>query len=142
MADLPVSVSHGLSFHEHGVAVLPPAGCDVELEDDFLIFDGLEEVDYRQKGTKEVNDAGIQTETGNKGATIENALRRWVSDRDLRQAEGFIKVGDTKWQLPREELDFEPKIGDELTDGTGTVWRVIGFGDMTLKTRWEIFARS
>lgn len=120
MADLPKSAGSTWKFAQN-LANCPEPVVDLDVSDDYLIFDNQVEVDYTQE----------ERELGRDGKVGVTALRTVhlchvriyvLNFRDLlSEAAGHLKVGDVRAELSIKELDgVTPKTGDKLIAPSGT----------------------
>jgi hypothetical protein len=141
MANLPVTVADSLVFAEQAIYHCP-AVFDLDLTDDYCVFDNKEEITYTREGTHSRAASGIVTSIDDQVFTIKSALRHMVAERDIRIMEGYIQVDDVKWDIPIDQLGVNPKVGDIIEDADGVQFRVIAINKKTLKSRWHLFARE
>lgn len=107
---------------------------------DCLLFDGVAPVAYRCQGTKTLTHGRI-VETGATQFTVNHALKRQASRREIYASGGLLLAGDVVFELPRLELPTSPKPGDAIFTSAGERWSVLTNDDATHSTRWRVFAR-
>lgn len=101
----------------------------LNIENDHLIFDGLESVRLIQAGTGRIQQ-------------INRALQFGVTAKDAIGSDGTYRQGDVKYNLPHVEAPaFPPVAGDWLKDAAGRVWTIGTVEDLTLKTRWQVWCK-
>lgn len=139
--NLNSNASDTLSFNEHANAEAPRGRVDLlDLSEDFEVFDGLAAATYT-KYTGEVDATGRLSHTVNQVYRCNNVLRREVSERDLQLKEGMVRISDTKFEVPKEDLPVEPNFGDKLLYG-GVEYEVVAWEESTLSTRWRLWVRD
>ena len=102
---------------------------------DYEVFDGLESVTFRKKGSRTVGDTGTVTYTNTD--TVISALKRMVSHRHFEKLGGILQAGDTMWEIPD---DVTPAVGDHILEGSD-VWRVVWVDEKPVLSMWRVFAR-
>lgn len=96
----------------------------LDIEEDYLIFDGLEKMILIQAGTN------IKTE-------ITGGLPLPITTRDVAASDGTYTQGDSKFSLPKKECSFfDPRPGDFIKDAAKTLWTLQAVETLTLKTRF------
>lgn len=125
MADLPKSAGSSWTFRQN-LANCPSPAVDLDVSDDYLIFDNQVEVDYTQE-TRELGRDGKMGVTSQRTVHCCHARLYVLNFRDLlAEATGHLKVGDTRVELSVKELDgLIPQTGDRLVAPSGT-YRVFG----------------
>lgn len=139
MADHNKSASTGFSLCSKASSGIAPRAF-LEIDKDYLVFDGHIRVEYRQLGTNTRDAAGNVTRTDFCVYTVQHALTHKVTDRDVRLNEGWLRVGDIWFEMWKDELPIEPKIGDEVIFEDHT-YRVVGFGHPTIRLRHQFACR-
>lgn len=106
--------------------------------EDHTVFDGRETVTITQKGARTIADDGSATWA----EVTENvsALKRLVSNRQITNSGGKLKVGDTMWEVPYL-VNVTPKIGDTLTEGS-SVWVIVWVDNKPILEMWRVYARK
>lgn len=119
MPDLPVTLANTLIFGQNLVGCQDPA-VDLDVSDDYLLFDNQIEVTYKQE-TRSLGRDGKVAVTGLQVITICHARLYTLDYRDLlSEAAGHLKVGDARVELSIKELaGITPQTGDRLTAPSG-----------------------
>lgn len=73
--------------------------------------------------------------------SIQHALRRAITRREVGQSNGYYTSSDVRWHLPVEECATEPKPGDVIVEGS-TRWTVMEVERATFSTRWSCLCRN
>jgi hypothetical protein len=110
---------------------------DIDIADDYEVFDNLETVTYFRR---------IGAGTFDAGTTVTGALRE-VGTRVETQRRGSNVQQTLAWNLPTVQVgSFEfpapplgiadPKVNDVIQDAAGVRWSVLKVDSDTLQTRW------
>ncbi len=117
---------------------MSPNQLQLDIANDFQVFDNLEVVTYFRRTSNAGFDAGTQ---------VTGALRE-VGTRQEIQRKGSIVRQTLAWNLPTVQVgDFaipvgigttDPKVNDVIQDAAGVRWSVIQADNDTLQTRWYL----
>jgi hypothetical protein len=99
----------------------------LNLNDDLASADGTETVTLTQAGTLEEQ-------------TVESALRRPVSLREIEASGGTFAHGDVKFHVPAAGLAFAPAAGDTVEDAEN-LWDVLAVDLLALESRYRLWCR-
>lgn len=121
MPDILVSCENTLAFHQNLVVCNDPA-VELDLSDDYLIFDNQADAEYTQEGTRELGRDGRVNPSNARVVHLCHVGRYKLTFRDLlSEASGHLKVGDIRAELSQKELDgITPQTGDKLVLPEGT----------------------
>jgi hypothetical protein len=73
--------------------------------------------------------------------TVEHALRRPVSLREIEASGGSYARGDMKFNLPQDQTSFVPVAGDTITDAATQVWNIQEVERLALGTRYRCWCK-
>lgn len=118
---------------------MSPNQLQLDIENDFQVFDNLETVTYYRRVGPGTFDSGI---------VVTGALRE-VATRVEVQRRGSNVQQTLAWNLPTVQVgDFanpvhpngiaDPKVNDVIQDAAGVRWSVIQVDNATLQTRWYL----
>ncbi len=132
-------------------------GASIDLEtlgplisDDWKAFsrDAAESIFYRKETQIGRSSIGQRTVGGPiETANIEYAMRRQADHREIETFQGKIKIGDVRWELPKELMgSILPQEGDTIisqdSEGNDETWKVVAVDVATLRTRFRIYGRK
>ena len=92
----------------------------------YLCWQGTESITYTAKRA-----------SGNTTDTVEHALRRALSRKEIRDSNGLFTARDIAWNLPAAELAItDCQENDTITAGA-EVWTIREVQLLTKTTRWR-----
>lgn len=100
-----------------------------------LSLDGFDSLDGGETVT--VTQAVTLTEQ-----TVENALKRPLSLREIELFTGVLTYGDVKFNLPAAGLDFAPDIDDVIAEAGGQTWEIKAVDLLALGTRYRCWCQK
>jgi hypothetical protein len=74
--------------------------------------------------------------------TVEHALKRPLSLREIELFTGVLTYGDMKFNLPAADLDFAPDIDDVITELGGQTWDIKAVDLLALGTRYRCWCQK
>jgi len=101
----------------------------VDLSADLLCVDGLESVTLTDPANGDT-------------LSIASALRREVKASEAGVSNGRYTQHDVKWEIPVVLATTAPRMGGSITDGDGTIWRILAVDKCTLNTRYRCWCRK
>ena len=111
-----------------------------DIEDDFLLVDGLEPVTWQRLNSEGNEDAPVLS------IAIEYALRRAMvkdmlfSERLITAEDRIILTGEvTRWHFQKKAIaPYTARKGDLVVDGDGVKWAVWEVDTQTFRTRYRL----
>lgn len=101
----------------------------LSLSADYLIFDGLEAVTLTDPANGDT-------------LSVASALRREVKASEAGVSNGRYTQHDVKWEIPVTLATTAPRMGGSITDGDGTIWKILAVDKATLGTRYRCWCRQ
>ena len=120
MPDVTKSLGSNWTFTHNLVNCQGPA-VDLDVSDDYLIFDNQVAVDYTQQ-TRSLGTDGKMSVSASRTVHLCHVRLHILNFRDLlAEAAGHLNVGDARAELSIKELNgITPTIGDKLVAPSGT----------------------
>lgn len=127
-----------------GVGWSVHAALSIDVDFDFLVFDGTEPITYKHAPeSSTVVDGRLLPSAAATVVPVQHALRHSISLRVVDGSGGRFRVGDVAFEIPAVELGtLTPRVGDKITTSDGSTWNVLGVELATFRSRWRIVARN
>lgn len=115
---------------------MSPNTLQLDIENDFQVFDNLETVTYYRRTSN----------SGFDGGTLVTGALRHFSQRTERQGKGSNVRNELAWELPVVQVGSlvigpqaqEGKVNDVIQDAAGRRWSVLRVELATLQTRYHV----
>ena len=103
----------------------------VDLTTEWQWIDGYELVTHTSTRT-----------SGNLASAVEGALKTAVTLAERQASAGVYRGDDVTWELPAENVKYNPKPADTITDEDGTVWTVLDVRGPLYNDFWACTCRD